>query len=161
MGGRQQSVGNMAFNVGSVMAYLSQEIVEFLNQAGPGSLAEWLEQNPVIRNFVTCPYISVRPTAMSDAQRITAHDGPHGRYVEIQNRDGSHRYIIDVARWDITVENVEALIYDIDQVAGECHVERSYLVLFVPTGYVVDVIGKGRVRMLQLCQLEYTDIGLV
>jgi hypothetical protein len=161
MGGRQSSVGDMEFGVGNVMTYLSQEIVEFLNQAGPGSLADWLEQNPVIRNFVTCPYLSIRPTALPDAQRITAHEGHHGRCVEIQNRDGSHRYIIDVARWDITVENVEALIHDIDQVGGECRVERSYLVLFVPTGYVVDVIGQGPVRMLQLCQLEYTDIGLV
>lgn len=144
------------------MAYLSQEIVEFLNQAGPGSLGDWLERNPVMRNFVTCPYISIRPTILSGAQRITANDEPQGRYIEIQNRDGSHHYIIDVAKWDITVENVEVLICDIDQVGGECHVERSYLLISLPVGYVVDVIGKGPgpVRMLQLCELEYTDIGL-
>lgn len=144
------------------MAFLSQEIVEFLNQTGPKNLlGDWLEQNPDIRNFVTCPYISVRPTAMADAQRITVYEGQLGRYVDIRYRNGSHRYIIDVASWDITVENVEALIHDIDEVAGECHVERSYLVLFVPPGYVVDVIGKKSARMLQLYQLEYVDIGLV
>lgn len=143
------------------MSILSQEIVDYLNQASRSSLGEWLEQNPVVRNFVTCPYISIRPTAMPHAQRITAYDGQHGRFVDIRYRDGSHRYIINVATWNLTVASVEALIREIDQVAGTCHVERSYLILFVPVGYALEVGGKGPALTLQLRQLEFADIGLV
>jgi hypothetical protein len=143
------------------MSILSQEIVDYLNQASRSSLGEWLEQNPVVRNFVTCPYISIRPTAMPQAQRITAYDGQHGRFVDIRYRDGSHRYIINVSTWNLTVASVEALIREIDQVAGTCHVERSYLILFVPVGYALEVGGADSAFALQLRQLEYADIGLV
>lgn len=151
----------MGFNAGKSMSILSQEIVEYLNQAGHSSLADWLEQNPVVRNFVTCPYISIRPTAIPHAQRITAYDGQYGRFVDIRYRDGSHRYIINVASWDLTVEGVEELIRDIDQIAGHCHVERSYLILYVPVGYLIELTGSGESNMLKLRQLECTDIGLV
>jgi len=142
------------------MSFLSQEIVDYLNQASHGSLGDWLEQNPVMRNFVTSPYISIRPTAIPRAQRITAYEGQHGRFVDIHYRDGSHRYIIDVSSWNLTVENVETLIRDVDQVEGSCHVERSYLILFVPVGYVLEVVGSCSLYTLQLRQQEYADIGL-
>lgn len=142
------------------MSFLSQEIVDYLNQASPGDLGDWLEQNPVMRNFVTSPYISIRPTAMPHAQRITAFEGQHGRFIDIFYRDGSHRYIIDVAAWDLTVENIEELIRDVDQVEGSCHVERSFLILFVPAGYVLERNVTSSQCMLKLRQQEYADIGL-
>lgn len=143
------------------MSYLSQEIVDYLNQADHGSLGDWLEQNPVMRNFVTSPYISIRPTAIPQAQRITAYEGQQqGRFVDILYRDGSHRYIIDVSSWNLTVEGVEALIRDVDQVAGDCHVERSYLILLVPVGYVLEVSGSHSLCTLQIRLQECADIGL-
>jgi len=146
---------------GKYMSFLSQEIVDYLNQAVQGSLGDWLEQNPVMRNFVTSPYISIRPTAMPHAQRITAFEGQHGRFIDIRYRDGTHRYIFNVANWNLTVENVEALILDVEQVGGSCHVERSYLILFVPVGYLLEVAGTETQRTLQLREQEYADIGLV
>ena len=108
------------------MSFLSQEIVDYLNQTSScGSLGDWLEQNPVIHNFVTCPYLSIRPTAMPYARRITAFDGQRGRFIDILYRDGSHCYMINVASWDITVEDVETFMQTLDRLAGSCHVERS------------------------------------
>jgi hypothetical protein len=141
------------------MSVLSQEIVDVLNQAN-GGLGEWLEQNPVVRNFVTCPYISIRPTAIPQARRITAFDGERGRFVDICYRDGSHRYIINVASWNLTVAGVESLATAIDEAAGSCHVERAYLIVFVPVGYSLEVTRSGSVTELQLRQLEAADIGL-
>lgn len=120
------------------MSILSQELVDYLNQANAG-LGEWLEQNPVVRNFVTCPYISIRPTAMPHAQRITAFDGERGRFIDIFYRDGSHRYIINVANWKLTIAGMEDLTIALARVAGSCHVERAYLIVFVPAGYSLEV----------------------
>lgn len=142
------------------MSYLSQEIVDYLNLAVPGSLGDWLEQNPVMRNFVTSPYISIRPTAIPHAQRITAYEGRHGRFIDISYRDGSHRYFLDVAIWNLTVENIEALIREVDQIGGSCHVERSYLILFVPVGHVLAVAGTSSQRTLRLQRQVFADIGL-
>lgn len=141
------------------MPILSQEIVDYLNQTNDG-LGQWLEQNPVVRNFVTCPYISIRPTAIPQAQRITAFDGERGRFVDICYRDGSHRYIINVSTWNLTVAGVEALAADIDKAAGSCHVERAYLIVFVPVGYTLEVTRSAEVSNLRLRPLEAEDIGL-
>ena len=143
------------------MSFLSQEIVDYLNQASHSGLGEWLEKNPVVLNFVTCPYISIRPTAIPRAQRITAFDGEQGRYVDILYRDGSHRYIINVANWSLTVEGIETFARAIDEVMGTCHVERSYLILFVPAGYALEIGGVGPAFTLQLRLQEYADIGLL
>ena len=140
---------------GRVLSCLSQEMVAYLGQASRGGLGEWLEENPVVRNFVTCPYISIRPTAMPQAQRITAFDGQRGRFIDIAYRDGSHRYVINVASWNLSVESVETLIRAIDQAAGTCHVERSYLILFVPAGYTLEVAGTSPVCTLKLRRLIY------
>jgi hypothetical protein len=132
------------------MSILSQEIVDYLNQAGGTGLGDWLEKNPVVRNFVTCPYISIRPTAIPHARRITAFDGQGGRFIDIEHRNGSHRYIIDVASWNLTVEQVEKLIQEIDQAAGSCHVERSFLILYVPAGYSIEIEQTNTINQLQL-----------
>jgi hypothetical protein len=142
------------------MSFLSQEIVDYLNQASQSGLGEWLEQNPVMRNFVTSPYISIRPTAIPQAQRITAYEGQQGRFVDIRYRDGSHRYIFNVANWNLTVEDIETLIRSVEQVAGSCHVERSYLILLVPVGYSLEVNVTGSAYSLCLRPIHYADIGL-
>jgi hypothetical protein len=143
------------------MSCLSQEIVDYLNHANiRNSLGDWLEQNPVIHNYVTCPYISIRPTAMPTAQRITAYDGPRGRFIDILYKDGSHRYVINVSNWSLTVEHIETFMWAIERVAGSCHVERSFLLLFVPAGYSLEITGVDTIRKLQVRQLEATDIGL-
>jgi hypothetical protein len=142
------------------MSCLSQEIVDYLNTSGNRGLGEWLEETPVVRNFVTCPYISIRPTAMPRARRITAFEGQHGRYIDIHYRDGSHHYIINVAAWDLTVEHVEAFIQSMDRIMGTCHVERSFLLLSVPAGYTLKITGVGSKRRLQLHAHEFADIGL-
>lgn len=149
----------MGSEVGKNMSVLSQEIVDYLNQAN-SSLGDWLEQNPVVRNFVTCPYISIRPTAIPRAQRITVFDGDHGRFVDIYYRDGSHLCIINVASWDLTVEEVESLVLAIDKAEGSCHVELSYLIVFIPTGYTLEMTGFDAGPSLRLRRLEVTDIGL-
>lgn len=141
------------------MSVLSQEIVDYLNQSNHG-LGTWLEQNPVVRNFVTCPYISIRPTAIPQAQRITAFDGERGRFVDIYYRDGSHRYIINVSTWNLTVAGVEALAADIDKAAGSCHVERAYLIVFVPVGYTLEATRSAEASSLRLRRLDVEDIGL-
>lgn len=122
------------------MSVLSQDIVEYLNRAND-SLGDWLAKNPVVRNFVTCPYISICPTAIPSARRITAFDGVRGRFVEIHYRDGSHRYIINVSSWNLTVANVEKLAVDLEDAHGSCHVERTYLILFIPDGFTLEVTG--------------------
>ena len=143
------------------MSFLSQEIVDYLNHAsGRRSLGEWLEQNPAIHNFVTCPYISIRPTAMPHAQRITVFDGQRGRFIDILYRDGSHRYIINVASWDLTVEHIETFMRAIDRIAGSCHVERSFVIVSVPAGYTLQIDGVGSVRRLHLHPEDVADIGL-
>ncbi|MBI1424944.1 MAG: hypothetical protein GC149_15965 [Gammaproteobacteria bacterium] len=142
------------------MAFLSQEIVDYLNQTHASGLGDWLERNPVMRNFVTSPYISIRPTAMPQAQRITAFEGQSGRFIEIRYRDGSHRYIINVQRWNLSVRAIEALIHDVEVILGSCHVERSYVILFVPAGYSLQVADQGDDRALRLQALECADIGL-
>ena len=142
------------------MSFLSQEIVDYLNQTHDSGLGEWLERNPVMRNFVTSPYISIRPTAMPQAQRITAFEGQRGRFIEIRYRDGSHRYIINVEHWNLSVKTIEALIHDVEDIMGSCHVERSYVILFVPAGYSLQVTDQGDDRALRLQPLECADIGL-
>lgn len=147
------------FSVGKSISLLSQEVVDYLNRAN-SSLGEWLAQNPVVRNFVTCPYICIRPTAIPHAQRITAFDGEHGRFVDISYRDGSHRYIINVSSWNLTIASVERLARDIDRAEGSCHVERSYLILYIPAGYALEVAASDTYPLLQLRQLEMADLDM-
>lgn len=144
---------------GETMGILTQEIVDYLNAAGSGGEGQWLAQNPVVLNFVTCPYINIRPTAIPQAQRITAFDGQRGRYIDIHYRDGSHRYLIDVANWNLTVEAVEELIAAIDRVTGTCHVERSFLILHVPFGHVLQVENAGTGSLLYLCKQDAQYYG--
>lgn len=125
------------------MAILSQEIVDYLNRAEGSGLGEWLKQNPVMRNFVTSPYISLRPTAIPLARRITIYEDSLGRYVHLNYRDNSHRYIFDVQNWDLTVADVEDLIREVDGIGGDCHVERAYLIVFVPSGYELLPVALG------------------
>lgn len=141
------------------MTVLSQDIVDYLNQANI-SLGDWLAKHPVVRNFVTCPYISIRPTAIPRARRITAFDGIHGRFVDIYYRDGSHRYIINIADWHLTVANVEALNRALGGVKGSCHVERTYLVLYIPDGYALEVSGSTYSPELQLRELKIPTVDL-
>ena len=144
------------------MAGLSQAVVEYLNHAGSrGGLGEWLVAHPALHHFVTCPYISIRPTAMPEAQRITAFDGHCGRYIDIQYRDGGHRYLINIASWNLTVEEVETLIHEIEDIGGSCHVERTYLILATPPGYRVEISGELLQRQLHLRSPAMTDSGLI
>ncbi|MEJ2360216.1 MAG: hypothetical protein P8Z75_02120 [Gammaproteobacteria bacterium] len=141
------------------MSVLSQEIVDYLNRANR-SLGDWLAENPVIRNLVTCPYVSIRPTALPYAQRITAFDGERGRFVDIYYRDGSHRYIINVSSWHLTIAGVETLAEDIHRAEGSCHVERCYLILYVPGGYSLEVAGTGTAPELRLRELQIEELDL-
>lgn len=134
------------------MSFLLQEIAAYLNETSPARLADWLEQNPVMRNFVTSPYISIRPTAIPAAQRITAYENQLGRYVHICYRDSSHRYIFDIGNWNQTVEDIELLIRDVDEVGGNCHVERSFLILMVPKGYLLETCCRMSQPALRLRQ---------
>lgn len=143
------------------MAFLSQELVDYLNQASSrGGLGKWLEAHPVIHNFITCSYIIIRPTTIPDAQRITAFDGQCGRYIDILYREGNHRYVINIASWNLTVEVVQALIHAIEEIGGCCHVERTYLILDIPAGYYLEVIGEAAQRQLHLRPPTVTEIGL-
>lgn len=119
------------------MSILSQEIVDYLNQTGDPETGAWLHKNPVLGNFVTCPCISVRPTAIPHARRIVIFENEVGRFVDIAHRDGSHRYIVTVPSQLVTVESIEQFILALETVGGHCHVERSSLILFVPAGYFV------------------------
>lgn len=141
------------------MSVLSQEIVDFLNRAN-ASLGDWLAKNPVVRNFVTCPYISISPTTMPKARRITAYDGVRGRFVDIHYRDGSHRYIINVASWQLTIANVEKLTLALEEACGSCHVERSYLILYVPSGYSLEIKGSVYSPELHLLELNASAVDL-
>lgn len=142
------------------MSVLSQDIVDYLNRANQ-SLGDWLAKNPVVRNFVTCPYISICPTAIPNAQRITAFDGVRGRFVEIRYRDGSHRYIINISSWHLTIANVEQLACAIEDASGSCHVERSYLILYIPDGYAIDVLGTIYAPELHLRKLSLPVAGTI
>lgn len=142
------------------MPILSQDIVDFLNQAGGPEPAAWLHNNPVIGNFVTCPCISVRPTAISHARRIVVFENTRGRFVDIQYRDGSHRYIISVSSRQVTVECIEALIRAVQTAGGDCHVERAFLILHVPASYHISVDQLPAVRF-RLQRDVHEDIGLV
>jgi len=128
---------------GRNMAILSQEIVDYLNRADESGLGEWLKQNPPMRNFVTSPYISLRPTAIPLARRISIYEDALGRFIHLYYRDHSHRYIFDVQNWALTVADVEALIKEVDEIGGNCHVERAYLIIFVPAGYELLPIAEG------------------
>jgi len=119
------------------MSILSQEIVDYLNQGADPESGEWLQRNPVIGNFVTCPCISVRPTAIPHARRIVAFENTRGRFVDIHYRDGSHRYIVNVPSQQVTVESIERFIGTLETAGGHCHVERAFLILFVPASYHV------------------------
>lgn len=144
----------VGLHVGNKLSFLSEEVVTYLNQSSPVSLADWLEQNPVMRNFVTSPYISIRPTAIPRAQRITAYENQLGRYFHMSYRDGSHRYIFDIAHWNQTVEDIEELIKNVDEAGGSCHVERSFIILMVPAGYVLEVSAHASMPEFQLLQLS-------
>jgi len=128
------------------MAILSQEIVNYLNRTEGGGLGEWLKQNPLMRNFVTSPYISLRPTAIPHARRISIYEDSLGRFIHLYYRDRSHRYIFDVQNWNLTVEDVEDLIKEIDEIGGDCHVERAYLIILVPAGYELLPVSAGEQR---------------
>jgi len=146
--------------VGNKVSFLSQDIVEFLNQTSRASLGDWLAENPIMRNFVTSPYISIRPTAIPAAQRITAHENELGRYVHLYYRDGSHRYIFDISNWNQTVEDIESLIIDVDLAGGNCHVERSFLILLVPIGYVLQTSRPPSNPAFRLHQSVNSQTGL-
>jgi len=126
--------------------------VAYLDQTSQVRLGDWQEQNPVMRNFVTSPYITICPTAIPSAQRIAAFENQLGRYVHMSYRDGSHRYIFDVSSWNQTVEDIEFLIGEVDQAGGSCHVEQSYLILLVPLGFVLETSHQSTKPALQLRQ---------
>ena len=84
-----------------------------------------------------------------------------GRFVEILYRDGSHRYIINVSSWHLTVANVEQLIQALDSARGSCHVEHAYLILYIPDGYALEVKGSAYSPELQLRELNMQATELV
>lgn len=134
------------------MSFLPKEIAAYLNDTSPERLADWLDQNPVMRNFITSSYISIRPTAIPTVQRISAYENQLGRYVHMFYRDGSHRYIFDIGNWNQTVEDIELLIRDVDEAGGTCHVERTFLILMVPKGFLLETCCRTSQPALRLRQ---------
>ena len=62
-------------------------------------------------------------------------------HYDIEYNDGSHRYILEVDGEHLSVEAISSLINDIEAIAGSCHVERNFLIIFVPTGFYLHVPG--------------------
>lgn len=122
---------------------LSPDLIEFLNRGGDSARSNWLEKNPVLANFVTCPIIIIRPTAIPKARRIAAFEHAAGRHVHIQYKDGSHRHLLQVNE-TTTVDAIMQLIEQVDEVGGSCHVERTFLILFIPTGYHLSITGSSQ-----------------
>lgn len=133
---------------------LSPELVEYLNREGNSAQSNWLEKNPVIGNFVTCPTINIRPSVIPQARRISALDDITGRRVHIAYDDGSHRHIIKVACDRVTVESIHTLIREVESINGTCHVERTYLVLYVPSGYYLSVSQNGMTQIMLVRDLD-------
>ncbi len=117
---------------------LSPDVIEFLNRGGDSARPSWLEKNPVLANFVTCPIIIIRPTAIPHAKCIEAFEQAAGRHVHIQYKDGSHRHLLQVNQ-DATVDAIMKLIEQVEHVGGTCHVERTFLILFIPAGYHLSI----------------------
>jgi hypothetical protein len=120
---------------------LSPDVVEFLNRGGDSARPGWLEKNPVLANFVTCPIIIIRPTAIPHAKRIAAYEqAAAGRHVHIHYKDDSHRHLLQVNQ-NTTVDTIMKLIEQVEHAGGTCHVERTFLILFIPAGYHLSIGG--------------------
>jgi len=117
----------------------SQELVDFLNEGDVDRRHSWLEANPSVLNFVTCPRVIIRPALFDEAQRISVMDNSAGRFVTILKRNGERCYILQIENESLTVEEVEALIHKIEARGGSCRIERTFLVIDLPLGYLLDV----------------------
>ena len=116
-------------------AMLSQDIVDYLNQAGHRNTGEWLREFPDLHNFVTCPTFYIRPSLLPNAKRICCNELEAGRYIKIDYRDGSQCLIHKFEPANVTVETLENFYSLIHQLEGSCHVERSYLIVVLPRTY--------------------------
>lgn len=126
-----------------------QELVDFLNQGGLEPRQNWLESNPSILNFVTCPRVIIRPSLFDDAQRVAVTDNHRGRFVTILKRSGDRCYIFQIENDSLTVEDVEAMIHKIEEKGGQCRIERTFLVIDLPLGYLLDLNDASLVSIIQ------------
>ena len=127
---------------------LSPELIEFLNRGDDSTQSDWLKKNPVIGNFVTCPIINIRPTAIPHARRISAFENNAGRHVHIEYYDGSHRHILQVPE-RTTVDSIIEIISQVEDAGGSCHVERTFLIFFVPAGYYLSISNQGKITLVR------------
>ena len=127
---------------------LSPELVDFLNRGDDSTQSDWLSRNPVLGNFVTCPVINIRPTVIPHARRISAFERMSGRDVHIEYNDGSHRHILEVSE-RTTVDSIIELIQQIEDAGGSCHVERSFLIFFIPAGYYLSQSKQGKITLVR------------
>ena len=137
----------------------TQEIVDYLNRSGAGQDAIRLELNPSIHNFVTCPRVIIYPGLFDEAQRISVTDNQYGRFVTILKRDGERRYICQILNDSVTVELIENLISSIEGKGGACRIERSFLVIDLPLGYLLDIRDESLARVV-VHQDKFEDIGI-
>jgi hypothetical protein len=117
----------------------TQDIVDFLNRGGTGRQSSWLESNPSIHSFVTCPRVIIRPTLFNEALRVSVTENQYGRFVTILYRSGERRYIFQIRNENVTVEAIEKLIHSIENKGGVCRIERLFLVIDLPLGYLLDI----------------------
>ena len=136
----------------------TQDIVDFLNRGGTGRQSNWLESNPSIHNFVTCPHVVIRPALFNEALRISVTENQYGRFVTILNRNGERRYIFKIRNESVTVDVIERLIRSIERKGGVCRIERLFLVIDLPLGYLLD-LGDENLAQIILQQDNIDSMG--
>lgn len=137
----------------------TQDIVDFLNQVGTGRHANRLESNSAVYNFITCPHVMMSPRLFDQAQRISIGDNQSGRVVTILKRNGERCYIFQVHNEVVTIELIETLVAAIESKGGICRVERSFLVIELPLGYLLDWQDTCLARIVIRAD-RFEDIGI-
>ena len=137
----------------------TQDIVDFLNQGGGSRGKTLLESNLAVYNFVTCPYVVISPLLFDEAQRVSVVDNHFGRFVTILKRDGERCYIFQVLNDAVTIAEIEELVHSIEGKGGVCSLERSFLIIDLPLGYLLDMHDACLARIV-VQQDKFEDIGL-
>ena len=117
----------------------TQDIVEFLNRGGSGRQSNWLASNPSIQDFVTCPRVLIRPAMFTEALRVSVIENQHGRFITMLKRSGARRYILQICNPNVSVDVIEKLIRSVEGKGGVCRVERIFLIIDLPLGYLLDL----------------------
>ncbi len=116
--------------------------MDFLDQRSRSGKANWQEVSPAVSNFATCPCVIVRPRYLHDTQRVSISESPAGRFVTIKQRTGEKTYLLQVVKSDITLNQIETLIDEVEAHGGECSVEGAFFVIQLPAGYELNFTGR-------------------